>query len=127
MATHQSALDPVLTAALEQLAAAHGVSLFQLLLAVHVRCLARWSGQREIAVNVARARRDDRLTGLDRLVGPLADTLPCCAGRTRTSRWGPWPSGWRRSGWKASSTRASPAWTWHGCCRRTRPGQVPGR
>ncbi|WP_413787872.1 amino acid adenylation domain-containing protein [Streptomyces anulatus] len=80
MATHQSALDPVLTAALEQLAAAHGVSLFQLLLAVHVRCLARWSGQREIAVNVARARRDDRLTGLDRLVGPLADTLPLLCG-----------------------------------------------
>ncbi|MFH9685567.1 amino acid adenylation domain-containing protein [Streptomyces sp. NPDC017413] len=76
MATHQSALDPVPTAALEQRAAAHGVSLFQLLLAVHVRCLARWSGQREIAVNVARARRDDRMTGLDRLVGPLADTLP---------------------------------------------------
>ncbi|MFE3379320.1 amino acid adenylation domain-containing protein [Streptomyces anulatus] len=80
MATHQSALDPVLTAALEKLAAAHGVSLFHLLLAVHVRCLARWSGQREIAVNVARARRDDRLTGLDRLVGPLADTLPLLCG-----------------------------------------------
>ncbi|MGW7094274.1 amino acid adenylation domain-containing protein [Streptomyces sp. NPDC054874] len=76
MTTHQSALAPVPTAALEQRAAAHGVSLFHLVLAVHVRCLARWSGQREIAVNVARARRDDRMTGLDRLVGPLADTLP---------------------------------------------------
>ncbi|MFI6138987.1 amino acid adenylation domain-containing protein [Streptomyces griseus] len=74
--THQSALGPVPTAALERRAAAHGVSLFHLLLAVHVRCLARWSGQREIAVNVARARRDDRMAGLDRLVGPLADTLP---------------------------------------------------
>lgn len=80
MTTHQSALDPVLTAALEKRAAAHGVSLFHLLLAVHVRCLARWSGQREIAVNVARARRDDRLAGLDRLVGPLADTLPLLCG-----------------------------------------------
>ncbi|MFD4233444.1 amino acid adenylation domain-containing protein [Streptomyces sp. NPDC058542] len=76
MTTHQSALAPVPAAALEQRAAAHGVSLFHLLLAVHVRCLARWSGQREIAVNVARARRDDRMAGLDRLVGPLADTLP---------------------------------------------------
>ncbi|MEU6957071.1 amino acid adenylation domain-containing protein [Streptomyces sp. NPDC045714] len=76
MTTHQSALAPVPAAALEQRAAAHGVSLFHLLLAVHVRCLARWSGQREIAVNVARARRDDRVAGLDRLVGPLADTLP---------------------------------------------------
>ncbi len=74
--THQSSLDPALTAALEKRAADQGVSLFHLLLAVHVRCLARWSGQRDIAVNVARARRDDRLAGLDRLVGPLADTLP---------------------------------------------------
>ncbi len=76
LTTHQSSLDAALTAALEKRAADHGVSLFHLLLAVHVRCLARWSGQREIAVNVARARRDDRLGGLDRLVGPLADTLP---------------------------------------------------
>lgn len=76
LATHQSALEPALTTALEERAAAHGVSLFHLLLAAHVRCLARWSGQREIAVNVARARRDGRLPGLDRLVGPLADTLP---------------------------------------------------
>uniref|UniRef100_UPI000D1C7C52 non-ribosomal peptide synthetase n=1 Tax=Streptomyces sp. f150 TaxID=1827699 RepID=UPI000D1C7C52 len=76
LTTHQSSLDPALTAALEKRAADQGVSLFHLLLAVHVRCLARWSGQRKIAVNVARARRDDRLAGLDRLVGPLADTLP---------------------------------------------------
>ncbi|MFI7327466.1 amino acid adenylation domain-containing protein [Streptomyces rubiginosohelvolus] len=76
LTTHQSSADPALTAALEKRAADQGVSLFHLLLAVHVRCLARWSGQREIAVNVARARRDDRLAGLDRLVGPLADTLP---------------------------------------------------
>ncbi|MET9928269.1 MULTISPECIES: amino acid adenylation domain-containing protein [unclassified Streptomyces] len=76
LATRLSALDAQATAALEQRAAAHGVSLFHLLLAVHVRCLSRWSGQREVAVNVARARRDVRLPGLDRLVGPLADTLP---------------------------------------------------
>lgn len=80
LATRQSALDAVLTAALEKRAAAHGVSLFHLLLAAHVRCLARWSGQREIAVNVARARREGRLPGLDRLVGPLADTLPLLCG-----------------------------------------------
>ncbi|MFI8163532.1 amino acid adenylation domain-containing protein [Streptomyces microflavus] len=76
LASRQSALDAPLTAALEKRAAAHGVSLFHLLLAAHVRCLGRWSGQREVAVNVARARRDARLPGLDRLVGPLADTLP---------------------------------------------------
>ncbi|MFD8467966.1 amino acid adenylation domain-containing protein [Streptomyces cyaneofuscatus] len=76
LANHGSALDARLTAALEKRAAEHGVSLFHLLLAAHVRCLGRWSGQREVAVNVARARRDARLPGLDRLVGPLADTLP---------------------------------------------------
>ncbi|MEV5581027.1 amino acid adenylation domain-containing protein [Streptomyces parvus] len=76
LTTHQSSLDAALTAGLEKRAADHGVSLFHLLLAAHVRCLARWSGQREIAVNVARARRDGRPAGLDRLVGPLADTLP---------------------------------------------------
>lgn len=76
LASRQSALDAQLTAALEERAAAHGVSLFHLLLAAHVRCLGRWSGQREVPVNVARARRDVRLPGLDRLVGPLADTLP---------------------------------------------------
>ncbi|WP_405638421.1 amino acid adenylation domain-containing protein [Streptomyces sp. NBC_01178] len=76
VASRQSALDAALTAALEERAAARGVSLFHLLLAVHVRCLARWSGQRDIAVNVARARRDHRGAGLGRLVGPLADSLP---------------------------------------------------
>jgi len=76
LASRQSALDAPLTAALEERAAAHGVSLFHLLLAAHVRCLGRWSGQSEVSVNVARARRDARLPGLDRLVGPLADTLP---------------------------------------------------
>ncbi|MFD5986543.1 amino acid adenylation domain-containing protein [Streptomyces cyaneofuscatus] len=82
LATHGSALDAPLTAALEKRAAEHGVSLFHLLLAAHVRCLGRWSGQREVAVNVARARRDARLPGLDRLVGPLADTLPLLIGRS---------------------------------------------
>ncbi|WP_413805908.1 amino acid adenylation domain-containing protein [Streptomyces sp. OE57] len=79
LTAHQVATDPGLTAALRECAAAHGVSLFHLLLAAYVRCLARWSGQRGIAVNVARARRELRLAGLDRLVGPLADTLPLSA------------------------------------------------
>ncbi|MBW5423854.1 amino acid adenylation domain-containing protein, partial [Streptomyces sp. BG9H] len=69
-------LDATLTSGLERLAAAHDVSLFHLLLAAYVRCLARWAGRADVAVNVARARRDIRLDGMDRLVGPLADTLP---------------------------------------------------
>ncbi|MFJ7072028.1 amino acid adenylation domain-containing protein [Streptomyces sp. NPDC098781] len=73
---HQSTVDASLTAALRETAARHEVSLFHLLLAVYGRCLARWGGQRAVAVNVARARREAPLPGIDRLVGPLADTLP---------------------------------------------------
>ncbi|MFI2511136.1 amino acid adenylation domain-containing protein [Streptomyces sp. NPDC018972] len=73
---HHGAFDAESSAGLERLAAAHGVSLFHLLLAAYVRCLARWTGRRDVAVNVARAGRDDRFEGVERLVGPLADTLP---------------------------------------------------
>ncbi|MFI1422148.1 amino acid adenylation domain-containing protein [Streptomyces sp. NPDC020731] len=73
---HHGAFDAELSAGLERLAATHGVSLFHLLLAAYVRCLARWTGRRDVTVNVARAGRDDRFDGVDRLVGPLADTLP---------------------------------------------------
>ncbi|MFF9772826.1 amino acid adenylation domain-containing protein [Streptomyces sp. NPDC013978] len=73
---HRTDLDEELTAALRETAARHGVSLFHLLLAVYGRCLARWSGRRAVAVNVARARRESPIAGIDRLVGPLADTLP---------------------------------------------------
>ncbi|GAA2899978.1 hypothetical protein GCM10010517_65560 [Streptosporangium fragile] len=87
LATRQVAVDPALTAALRERAAAHGVSLFHLLLAAYARCLARWSGRSAaspdtplvVPVNVARARRETRLPGIDRLVGPLADTLPVFA------------------------------------------------
>ncbi|MFC9796938.1 amino acid adenylation domain-containing protein [Streptomyces sp. NPDC127584] len=74
---HQVTPGPALSTALRETAAAHGVSLFHLLLAAYARCLSRWSGGREdVSVNVARARREARLPGIDRLVGPLADTLP---------------------------------------------------
>ncbi|GGV73332.1 hypothetical protein GCM10010294_35390 [Streptomyces griseoloalbus] len=73
---HHGVLDTDATAGLGRLAAAHGVSVFHLLLAAYVRCLARWTGRRDVAVNVARAGRDDRFDGVERLVGPLADTLP---------------------------------------------------
>ncbi|WP_212735421.1 non-ribosomal peptide synthetase/type I polyketide synthase [Herbidospora galbida] len=76
----QVALTADQSAALRATAAAHGVSLFHLLLAAYVRCLARWTGGGAVAVNVARARREVRLPGVDRLVGPLADTLPLLTG-----------------------------------------------
>ncbi|MGA4845128.1 amino acid adenylation domain-containing protein [Streptomyces sp. G5(2025)] len=91
LAQHYGELDATLTATLERVAAAHDVSLFHLLLAAYVRCLGRWAGRANVTVNVARARREDRIDGLDRLVGPLADTLPllCETGDTgRTGRTG---------------------------------------
>ncbi|QOC95386.1 amino acid adenylation domain-containing protein [Micromonospora craniellae] len=74
--THQGELAPELVAVLRERAAQAGVSLFHLLLAGYMRCLARWGGQRRVPVTVARAGRDARLAGIDRIVGPFADTLP---------------------------------------------------
>ncbi|MFF3846536.1 amino acid adenylation domain-containing protein [Streptomyces sp. NPDC002328] len=76
LAALNGALDADLVAALRDRAARWNVSLFHLLLAAYVRCLARWTGHEDVTVNVARAGRDARIPGLDRLVGPLADTLP---------------------------------------------------
>ncbi|WP_433794669.1 amino acid adenylation domain-containing protein [Actinoplanes sp. CA-252034] len=75
-AVHQKALDPEVTRQLTAAARDAGVSLFHLLLAGYVRCLARWSGQDAVPVTVARAGRQARLAGVDRMVGPFADTLP---------------------------------------------------
>lgn len=73
---HLDELDEELVGRLRQRAAEAGVSLFHLLLAGYVRCLARWSGQLRVPVSVARAGRDARLPGIERIVGPFADTLP---------------------------------------------------
>ncbi|MCF0082722.1 condensation domain-containing protein [Streptomyces lomondensis] len=69
---HPTATDSALTATLPEWAAAEGCFLFRLLLAAHIRCLAWWSNRLEVAVT--RARREG--PGVERLVGPLADTLP---------------------------------------------------
>ncbi|MEU5551418.1 amino acid adenylation domain-containing protein [Micromonospora sp. NPDC047793] len=74
--TLPSEVAPELVSALRDRAAEAGVTLFHLLLAGYVRCLARWGGQRRVPVTVARAGRDARLAGIDRIVGPFADTLP---------------------------------------------------
>ncbi|WP_240501767.1 condensation domain-containing protein, partial [Streptomyces neyagawaensis] len=55
---HRTEIDEEVTSALREVAARHEVSLFHLLLAAYGRCLARWSGRPEVAVNVARARRE---------------------------------------------------------------------
>ena len=62
--------------ALAAAAAAAGVSLFHLVLASYLRCLATWTGQERIAVNVARSGRHVRVPGIETLIGPLADVLP---------------------------------------------------
>ncbi len=74
--THLDELDDALVARLRERAAEAGVSLFHLLLAGYLRCLAGWSGQRRVPVSVARAGREARLPGIERIVGPFADTLP---------------------------------------------------
>ncbi|WP_430790757.1 amino acid adenylation domain-containing protein [Actinoplanes sp. G11-F43] len=78
-AVRQRALDRETTRRLTEVARTAEVSLFHLLLAGYARCLARWSGQAEVPVSVARAGRAARLPGIDRMVGPFADTLPVLA------------------------------------------------
>ncbi|GAB7037736.1 MULTISPECIES: non-ribosomal peptide synthetase/type I polyketide synthase [Catenuloplanes] len=78
-ALHQVSVSAELTARLSAQARAAGVTLFHLLLAGYVRCLSRWSGQTRVPVAVARAGRTARLPGVDRIVGPFADTLPVLA------------------------------------------------
>ncbi|WP_062347510.1 hybrid non-ribosomal peptide synthetase/type I polyketide synthase [Herbidospora yilanensis] len=96
------------SAALRATAAAHGVSLFHLLLAAYVRCLARWTGGDTVAVNVARARREIRLPGVDRLVGPLADTLPLLAA-VRPGEPLPELAARLRDRWRDAERHATPA------------------
>ncbi|ROP28843.1 non-ribosomal peptide synthetase/type I polyketide synthase [Couchioplanes caeruleus] len=78
-AVQQVTADPALTARLSERARDAGVSPFHLLLAGYVRCLSRWSGQSAVPVMVARAGRTARLTAVERMVGPFADTLPVLA------------------------------------------------
>ncbi len=71
---HQRAFDAWPT--FEARARALAVSPFQLLLAGFARALARWSGERDVIVRVAQARRSLALPHVGRAVAPLADSLP---------------------------------------------------
>jgi len=73
---HQLELNRQTTAALELLARRHEVSPFHLLLSSYQLCLRRWSGQTDIVVRVANARREARLPDIERVVGSFADSLP---------------------------------------------------
>ncbi|MEV6634975.1 amino acid adenylation domain-containing protein [Actinoplanes sp. NPDC051470] len=80
---HQRVLEREIGDRLTAAAWTAGVSVFHLLLAGYVRCLARWSGQESVPVSVARAGRTARLDGIERMVGPFADTLPVLAADVR--------------------------------------------
>ncbi len=70
------AFDVNTTSALQALARESGLSLPSLVLAIYLELLARWSGQPDVVVRVAHARREARLPELDRVVGSFADSLP---------------------------------------------------
>ena len=72
----QNELDVETTAALERVARGMGVSTFQLVLTSYVWCLRSWSGQDDLIVRVANARREARVADIERVVGSFADSLP---------------------------------------------------
>ncbi|MFZ5481189.1 MAG: AMP-binding protein [Myxococcota bacterium] len=63
-------------APLEARARRLGVTLPALVLAAYVRKLWRRTGQHDVVVRVAHARRDLRLPGVEHVVGSFADSLP---------------------------------------------------
>lgn len=62
--------------ALAQVAAAHQLSLFHLLLALYLRTLERWCAAAYLIINVADAQRPPHHPGVMAMVGAFADTLP---------------------------------------------------
>lgn len=64
------------TGVLELRARAAGVSLPALVLAAWADRLYAWSGQSDVVIRVAHARREARLPDIDRVVGAFADGLP---------------------------------------------------
>ncbi|MCK6521621.1 AMP-binding protein, partial [Myxococcota bacterium] len=71
-----SRLDAAATQRLKEEAAALGVTLAARVLAAWTAALGRWSGQAEVVVRIAEARRDAPLPGLESVVGCFADTTP---------------------------------------------------
>ncbi len=70
------ALDPALTARLQELARGAGVGLPALVLAAYARSLFDATGQPDVVVRVAHGRRGMRLPDADALIGSFADSLP---------------------------------------------------
>jgi amino acid adenylation domain-containing protein len=72
----QDVLDEKGTAGLEHLARRHGASTFQLVLTAYAWCLRHWTGQDDLLIRVANARREARVPDIERVVGSFADSLP---------------------------------------------------
>lgn len=64
------------TTLLRRRASALGVSLFHLLVAVHVRFLAQETAQRDVLLHIAHARRDAQSPDAGDVVGGFADVVP---------------------------------------------------
>ncbi|MFT4977789.1 MAG: acyl transferase domain-containing protein, partial [Myxococcota bacterium] len=73
---HRICLSAEETAAAQERAKSGGVSLPGLLLAAYMQTLCDQSGQHDVTVRVAHARRELRLPDVDRIVGSFADSLP---------------------------------------------------
>ena len=74
--TVETRVDRRTTELLRVRAGALGVSLFHLLVAVHVRFIARESAEADVLLQIAHARRDARVDDIGLVVGGFADTLP---------------------------------------------------
>ncbi len=72
----QDVLDEGVTAGLEHLARRSGASTFQLVLTAYAWCLREWTGQDDLIIRVANARREARVPDIGRVVGSFADSLP---------------------------------------------------
>jgi acyl transferase domain-containing protein/acyl-CoA synthetase (AMP-forming)/AMP-acid ligase II/acyl carrier protein len=73
---HQALLASAPTALLHKRARQLEVTPFHLLFASYLLALQRWSGQDDIVVRVANARREVRVADIERVVGSFADSLP---------------------------------------------------
>jgi len=74
--TVRIALSASVTAKLEALARNSAVSMPALVLASYAEMLFEVSGQHDVTVRVAHARREARIEGIERIVGSFADSLP---------------------------------------------------
>ncbi len=73
---HQVTLDEELSRRVTEAAREWGVGTYHVTLASYLRALTRWSGEEDLLVRVAQARRSATLPDIDCVVGCFADSLP---------------------------------------------------